>query len=300
MPTLGDTKLQKLTPGQLDRLYRKLERSGGVNGKPLSPRTVRYLHTIIRKMLAQAVRDSLLATNPADRADPPSAREAKAPEMVTGSGEQMGRFLSKATDHALYPLFVVYATTGLRRGEGLGLLWQDVDLEKGRLSVRRSVTETAGVVRIEATKTDRSRVVDLDDFTVSVLRAHKVAQAAQRLRLGDLWQDEGRVFAHDGRNIRGRQAGGVLQPESVLRSFKALLGRINAKLEAHEKLPDMHLHGLRHTWATLALSHGVHFKVVQERLGHSTPQITLSVYSHVGDTLQRDAAATVASAILGS
>lgn len=197
-------------------------------------------------------------------------------------------------------LFVLYATTGMRRGEGIGLQWKDIDLEGRKLSIRRAVRETAGVVEIAQPKTGRARVIDLDDATVAVLRGHRVAQAAERLAAGERWQDAGWVFAHDGRNVTGHLAGGVLQPDSVWRIFKALVVAINRGLSEENQLPDIALHGLRHSWATLALQANVHVKVVQERLGHSTPQITLSVYSHVSPTMQAEAAATVASAIFGA
>lgn len=141
IPALGDVKLQKLTARQIDGLYRSLEATGAVDGKPLSARTVRYTHMIFRKALAQAVRDGLLMRNPTDTTSPPTARQAKAPEMKVWTADQIGRFLAwdRARDDRLYPLWLLYATSGMRRGEALGLRWDDLDTEHGQLSVRRGV-----------------------------------------------------------------------------------------------------------------------------------------------------------------
>ena len=269
--------------------------------KPLSARTVRYVHMILRKALGQAMRDGLLMRNPTDTTSPPTARQAKAPEMKVWTADEIGRFLAwtRAQDDRLYPLWLLYATTGMRRGEALGLRWEDLDTEHAQLSIRRGVVQYGKTIAQSGTKTARSRVVDLDTVTLTALKEHRVRQAEERLRLGAKWEDQRLIFAHDGRGIGGR-AGGWLRPESVTQAFKGRVRLFNADANNKTaKLPPLSPHGLRHSWATMALSGNIHVRVVQERLGHASAQITLNTYSHVGPTLHREAAEAIAAGLFG-
>jgi len=252
-------------------------RCHGVGG--LSARTVRYVHAIVRRALSDAVRKGLVARNVADLADPPSAGEARAPTMRTRSADELGAFLEHVADDRLSAAWQLLTTTGARRGEVLGAHWRDLDLEAGRRSVVQTVT-TTGVSR---PKGGRARSVALDAGTVQALRAHRKAQAAERLTWGPAYDDHGLAFC--------REDGTQLEPRSFSRAFRR-------HVELAE-LPRIRLHDLRHTWATLALGAGVHPKVVSERLGHATIAITLDVYSHVSAGMQHDAADAVAALIRG-
>jgi integrase len=158
-------------------------------GEGLSPRTVRYLHTIIHGVLGQAVRDSLLLRNAADAATPPTAKEARAPEMHPWDVGQLAAFLAWAEGASQnYPLWNTLAMTGMRRGEALALRWRDVDLDANSVSIRRSAGmvrnagEGAGVVEGD-TKSGKPRVVDLDDGAAAVLRSWKRERGALALQL---------------------------------------------------------------------------------------------------------------------
>jgi integrase len=252
--------------------------SGTASG--LDPRTVAYIHTIVHRAFKDAVRWGRLARNPADAADPPRSRP-KPDSAQAWEGATLQRFLdgTRAAGDRLYPLWVLLATTGMRRGEALGLRWADVDLEAGRAHVRQTVIQVRGHVMFGEPKTVQGRrAIDLDTWTVAVLRAHRVRMAEERLVVGPDFTDNGLIF-HD-------PSGGALRPESVSRSF--------ARAVTRQALPALTLHGLRHTWATLALQNGVHPRVVQERLGHATIAITLGIYSHVSPTLHAQAAQAVA------
>ena len=174
--------LAQLSGQRLTAHYRMLEKSGRkdyLKGHGLSARTVRYLHTIIGRVLGQAVKDSLLIRNPAAAATPPTAKEAKAPEMHPWDACQLAAFLAWAEGAAQnYALWNTLAMTGMRRGEALALRWRDVDFDAATISIRRS----AGMVRIAGegadvvegdTKSGKPRVVDLDDGAAAVLRAWK-------------------------------------------------------------------------------------------------------------------------------
>jgi integrase len=276
IPAIGAVPLARLTATALDDLYGRLLRAGRCDGAGgLSARTVRYVHTIVRRALADAVRKGLVARNVADLADPPSVSEAKAPTMRTWTADEVAAYLAHVHDDRLSAAWQLLATTGARRGEVLGARWRDLDLARGRWSIVQTVIES-GVSR---PKGGRTRNVALDAGTIEALRAHRRAQAAEKLGFGPAYDDHGLVFC--------REDGTPLEPRTFSRAF----GR---HVELAE-LPRIRLHDLRHTWATLALGAGVHPKVVSERLGHASIAITLDVYSHVSAGLQQDAADTVAA-----
>ena len=183
--------LAQVTGQDLTTHYRVLEQSGRKDGHgdELSARSVRYLHTIVHRVLGQAVRDAMLLRNAADASTPPTAREARAPEMTCWSAGQLDAFLGWAEGNSqYYPLWFVLAYTGMRRGEPLALRWRDIDVDAGTIAVRRSVGSVrfAGeeaVLHEGDTKSGKARVVDIDPATVAVLRAWKRERGAMALQL---------------------------------------------------------------------------------------------------------------------
>jgi integrase len=254
-------------------------------GSGLSPRTVRYIHTIIHRMLGDAVRWGRIARNSADAADPPRAAATQRPAMRTWTAKHLRAFLDRTRDHRLHAAFTVLATTGMRRGECLGLRWQDLDLDTGRASISQTLVMVVHDVRIGSPKTSRGRrTVALDPDTVAVLREHRRRMLTERMLMGAGFRDHGLVFH--------RPDGGPLHPERFSREFTRAVARTD--------LPRIRLHDLRHGWATMALQAGIHPKVVQERLGHAGIAITLDTYSHVTEGLHGEAANLVAGLIAGS
>ncbi|MGI8727762.1 MAG: tyrosine-type recombinase/integrase [Solirubrobacterales bacterium] len=270
VPRIGSVSLQGLTPPMLNRLYSDLQ-SG------LSPRTIRYIHAILRRALSDAVKWARLARSPADAADPPSLRAAKSCEMKTWSGTELREFLDSVRVDRLAACWRFLAMTGCRRGEALGLRWRDLDLDRGRAMIIQTVV---GNRVVSETKSERGRrTIALDDDTVTALRAHHHAQSAERAVFGSAYQDGDLVFC--------REDGTAIWPRSLTRAF--------ASHTEAAGLPKIRLHDLRHTHATLALQAGVHPKVVQERLGHATISITLDVYSHAIPAMHEEAASRVAA-----
>ena len=291
LPALGQVPLQQLDASQIQRLYAQLLATGRkdhATGKGLSVRTVRYLHTILKAALKTAVGWELLTRNPADGARPPrasSVADGTSP-ISTWTREQLGAFLDTTSGERLGPLWRFLAMTGCRRGEALGLSWESVDLDEGRVQIRRTLIDADhGVPVWSDPKTARGRrSVQLDAGTIAVLRQLRVAQAAERLAIGAGYTEHGLVFCWpDGR---------PLHPDRVSKQY--------VRAAQRHGFPVIRLHDLRHTWATLALEGGVHPKIVSERLGHSNISITLDVYSHVSPAMQSDAAERVAGLILGS
>jgi integrase len=269
VPLLGSVSLVELDARDLNRFYAQLLAEGKKGPGSLSPTTVRRIHATLHRALGDAVRWGLLTENPADRSDPP--RQSAGREITTWTATQLCAFLTGVRDDAWYPIWHVLAMTGMRRGEVLGLRWEDVDLSKHRLAVRQTLIAVGYEVRKSTPRTRRSRrVVALDDRTVNVLEEHRQADGRNTL-----------VFAH--------ADGSGLHPCRVTRRF--------ASLVQASGLPRLRLHDLRHTHATLALRAGVHPKIVSERLGHASVTITLDLYSHASQSMQTEAAGVVSDIV---
>ncbi len=261
-PSIGRVKLKALTPAHARALYRDKLDAG------LSPRTVNYVHVTLHKALSQAMSDGLVPRNAAQVKAP---RPIK-PEIKPLSPDQARKLIETAysTGNRYAALYVLALHTGLREGEMLGLMWDDLDLDASgatpTLQVRRTLSETRTGHKFELPKSGKGRSIKLSRKAVEALRSHRAGQAEEKLRLGSLWQDNGLVFptttgtTMSGTNLLGRH-------------FKPLLKRAD--------LPAVRLHDLRHTCATILLMAGKHPKFVQEMFGHANISITLDTYSHV-------------------
>jgi integrase len=265
IPRLGNIPLVQLTSEQLQKHY-TLKASEG-----LSPRSIRYHHVVLHKALETAVKWGLLARNVSDGVDVPHARQT---EMRTWDEYEVTRFLEAARDTRYYALFHTALFTGMRRSELLALQWRDIDLHQ--ISVNRSLHQLrdGSYVFTQPKSVKSRRTIALSPSSVLTLSEHKEEQAGIRAMLGLPMRDDDLVFAtHDGKPLR---------PNTVSRAWTALA--------AHAGLKVIRLHDARHTHASLMLKQGVHPKIVQERLGHSSIQVTLDTYSHVAPGLQEAAA----------
>jgi integrase len=238
---------------------------------------VRYFHAIIRQALQQAVREGILPRNVADATSPPVIRNK---QMRPLTEDELLEFFEVAKEDRLFPAFVLVATTGLRRGELCGLKWDCVDLEEGVLITRRQLlTLDDGLHLEEDTKSKRGRRrITLTDDAVRELKAHRARQAEEQLLLGEAYQKNNLVFC--------KADGAKIDPREFTKRFPAYYSK-------KQELPRVRLHDLRHTHASLLLARGVHPKVVQERLGHSSITMTLDLYSHMTPGLDEAAAATL-------
>lgn len=283
IPRLGPSRLQAIGPGDLNALYSELLRTGRRDGHGgLSPRTVRYVHSILRRALDAAVRWNLVPGNVAAVADPPKSAR-KMPEMRTWSADQVRAFLEGTADDRFHAAWVLLATTGMRRGEVLGLRWVDIDFDRRRLSVNRSLVSVNYEIKVEAPKTARSRrSVALDEATLLRLRDHRTSQIEERLALGSPFAEEGLVFSNDD--------GSAVHPDKLTKAFVRVVKGLG--------LPRIRLHDLRHTHASLALRAGIHPKVVSERLGHSSIAVTMDTYTHAIPALHEEAASTIADLVM--
>jgi len=280
VPSLGSTKLQRLTPAAINALYGRLLESGRVKGEGgLSVSSVRRVHAVLHRALRDAVRWGYLTASPVDGADPPKQNGTHA-ERPVWNREQLLAFLDSLADDRLFALWRLLAMTGARRGEALGLRWEDLDIEAGTITIRRSLGVIDGEILLSDPKTKRGmRTIALDPLTLEALKAHAARQADERQEWDDAWVDSGYIFT--------RENGSSLHPYAVSAMF-----RRHSRAAA---LPEIPLHSLRHSYATLAISSGVNPRIVSARLGHSTVALTLDIYSHVLPQADAEAASQIAA-----
>ena len=282
LPCIGGRQLRDIGPGQLNTLYADLLDHGRQNGDGgLSPKTVRYIHTIVHKALADARDAGLVASNIAERAKPPRPRAMAPTELRFWKPAELRTFLDLVTEHRLVAAWHVSAMTGMRRGEVLGLRWADFDLDAARIHVRQALVSVAYELVMSTPKNHRARVIDLDAGTVDQLRQHQKRQTLGRAEWGADFNDHDLVFC--------KENGEPLHPQTYSQAFERLV--------AGSSLPRIRLHDLRHTHATIALSAGIPPKVISEHLGHESPAFTLKQYAHVIPGMQADAARTIAALV---
>jgi len=279
-PALGHLPVQQVETRHLDRLYADLLDHGRNDGQGLSPTTVRYVHTIVGAVLGDAEKRGVVRKAMHANAAVPTKR-GKASTLRTWDGATIAAFLTATADDRRSPLWRLLFSTGLRRGEALGIGWEHLDLDAGTLRVARSLVDVDwGRPVYAAPKTAHGlRTIHLDPATVAALRTLRAQQAQERLLFGAGYADQGLVFC--------REDGAPLHPDRISKAFQEQAQR--------HGLPVIRLHDCRHSWATLALANGVPVKVVQERLGHAHPSITLGIYTHVTPGMDAEAAATVAN-----
>jgi integrase len=245
-----------------------------MTARGLSGSTVRCLHDVVRMSLAAAVRQGLIARNPALDVLLP-AKTRRIPKHW--SGDEVRRFLSSVAGEPDAAQWMMLLYTGMRIGELLALRWQDVDLVSGTARIVRTVTvdrDGREVIAEGAKSRASNRTVPLVGPCLAALKAHQAALKARRLKAGPAWVEEDLAFPGP--------SGGPLRRRSASSRFAALVKR--------HGLPTLSPHGCRHTAATLLLESGVHPKIVSELLGHSSVSVTLDTYSHVGEGLKRAAA----------
>ena len=274
IPGLGHIAIAKLTPAEVQAfLNRKL--AGG-----LSARRVQYIHAVLRRALRTAERWGMVSRNVAKLVDPPRVPRH---EISPLTPEQAKRLVETADDDRYLALYITALGTGLRQGELLGLRWEDVDLDAGRVRVRHTLANVGGTLTLLEPKTERSRRnIMLPDSVTAALRAHRTRQRMERLVAGSRWVDSGHVFT--------TTIGTPLHAATVTRAFQAALDRAS--------LPRSRFHDLRHAAATFLLAQGMTLEDVKQLLGHSSITLTSNTYGHVLEQRQRQVARAM-DAVLG-
>jgi integrase len=274
IPGLGHIALAKLAPADVQAFLNRKSASG------LSPRRVQYIHAVLRRALVTAERWGMVSRNVAKLVDPPRVTKH---EITPLAPEQAKRLIDAAQSDRYQALYVAALGTGLRQGELLGLRWDDVDLDAGRLRVRHTLARVDGSLVLLEPKTERSRrTVVLPETVITALRAHRTRQLMERLVAGSRWVDSGHVFA--------TTIGTPIEAAAVTRAFHRALARA--------ALPHSRFHDLRHATATFLLAQGMTLEDVKYLLGHSSITLTSNTYGHVLEKRQHQVAQAM-DAVLG-
>ena len=276
-PSIGNIPLTKLTTLDLQRLYQKLLTEGRVDRleaknqpKGLSSKTVRNINQVISSAMQLAIQQHLISHDPTDGCALPKTEHR---EMQTLSADQLTAFLLEAKHSGVFEMYYIELATGLRRGELLGLKWEDIDFTTQTLRVRRQVGRINGEVREAPLKTKNAyRTISLGTDAVGILKQQREKQPSS-------------AYVFPG------PTGGPIAPDSVLHMLHRVLDRAD--------LPEIRFHDLRHTFATLALQNGVDVKTVSGMLGHFSAGFTLDTYAHVTTAAQKKAAETMGVVLAG-
>jgi integrase len=278
VPSIGGVMLAEVDGSMLNALYATLLSDGRTEirrglGAGLAPKTVRNVHGVLARAFRDAVRWGRIVRNPCDAADPP---RGQSPEMNAWTADELAAFVRSTGSHRWAGVWRLMATTGMRRGEVLGLRWGDVDLKAGTVTIRSTRIRYGTTIATSTPKTARgNRTIAIGPATVAALKAWKRQQAADRLLMGAGWQDTTGLVVTVG-------DGSAPNPEAFSNRFHTLARRAG--------LRPIRLHDLRHSYATAALADGVPVKVVSQRIGHADITVTLKVYAHVMPGDDADAA----------
>lgn len=300
IPALGNRKLSELNAVEIELLYNNMGAPKEAGGMGLSAGTIHHVHTVLNSALKKAVKQRLIAHNPAEATERPTVERLSVEQQgfTSLTPEQAITFLQAAKsfpgdpdvieaqgadprtgeDDRYYALFVVLLMTGARPGEALALQWSDLELEKGLLHVRRTLVNRSGVGKHFALpKTKKSaRTLDLPEIAVQALKEHRRKQLEERLAAGPAWEDGDLVFP----TVIGTPSE---HQNIVNRHFKPLLKAAG--------LPDVRLYDLRHSYTSLRHALGHSLLQISRGLGHSTIKLTADTYAHLFREQEKEAAA---------
>ena len=269
-PALGAVKLQALTAPQIQKFYNSLQKGE----KPLSAKTIKNVHGVFHKALQQAVEVGYIRFNPSDACKLPRITKK---EIIPLDDKQISAFLEAVKGHRYQAFYTVTLFTGLREGEALGLKWDCVDFQNGKILVNKQLQrekKKGGQYVFAPLKNDKARTITPAPWVMQLLERHRDTQTEDRLRAADDWEDSGLVFTD--------ALGHHLAIHTVYKDFK--------KLAASIGLPEARIHDLRHTFAVASLRAGDDPKTLQDNLGHATVAFTLDTYGHVIAQMKKDSA----------
>jgi integrase len=274
-PGLGRKRLDKLTAADVRTFITEKSQTD------LSPATVAHLLRLLRNALGEAERLDLVGHNAAKAVKMPRvpSREVAALDI-----DQARVLLTVLRGHRLHALFATTLVLGLRRGEVLALTWSDIDLDNNLVRIRQSLQRLDGSLQLVETKTKASTAtLAVPPGLTAILTRHRLQQQTDRLKLRAAWPGLDLVFTST--------TGTALEPRNVSREWE--------RLRRQAGFPELRLHDLRHSCATILTALGVHPRVVMEMLRHSQIGITMNTYAHVAPLLQREAADALEAGLFG-
>ena len=283
LPTIGHLKLARVQPAHLNKLYtdmlqsRKDNREGGY-----SPASIRRCHAVISSIFSTATHWNIVTDNPCERVKPPKQAHTTA-DIKHFTVEETGAFLTELDEETAVGLlklqhnifFQLCIFCGLRRGEAVALLWSDIDLYDKTVSITKSTTIVNGKPYTKTPKNHSSeRVLSVPDHIIKQLKRYRLEYNTYRLSIGCQWVER----ADKQEYLFIQWNGAQMYPSTPYSVFKSVIAHYN---DTHtEQLPDIPLHGLRHTSATLLISQNVDVRTVSNRLGHAQTSTTMNIYSH--------------------
>ena len=274
-PAFGAVSLQSLRGSHVQKLYNEMLAKGR------NAKTVINVSAVLRKSLDVAMKQGLITSNPCDAAELPKAMRK---EIKPLTDAEIPLFLEQIEKHEFRNAYAMCLFAGLREGECLGLSWSQVDFEKGRITVSQQLQKTkSGHVEYyiaDTTKSGKPRTIEPPAICFDYLRDEKRRQAQNKLKAGELWNNEWNLVFANG-------VGRYIEIETFYRKFKKVVAAIGR--------PDARVHDLRHTAATVAIASGADIKSVQSLLGHATAAFTLDVYAHTSEAMMKDTAARMQS-----
>ncbi len=292
-PNLGNIQLARLSPAHLREFYSKSLTEGRKDGKKskgtkLTANTVGHFHRLIHLALNQAVKWELLSRNVAEAVDPPkqaSELEEEVQDMVFLNEEEIERLLNGIKGTYLYLPAYIAVNTGMRMGEVLGLRWKDIDLKRETLTIRQTLQTINREIRIrpKAKTKGSQRTIDLPKNLIQELKKHRLEQKKNMLALGELYQKQYDL-------VCCREDGSPIKSTSFGSYFVTMAKRCGLNIS---------FHALRHTHASLLIKAGVHPKVISERLGHSSISVTMDLYGHLMQGMQKEAARKIDEIMAG-
>lgn len=272
-PYMGHIELGKLNPLTIQEFYTYCKEK--LNNSATS---IRHYHSLLHKALNQAVKWRLISVNPVEAVEAPKKEEK---QLQVYDQEQLNNLLERIKGMSVYYPVMLAATTGMRLGEIAGLTWDNVDLDKGIIYVKTQLQEVNGHLEVLPLKSKSSnRKIVLLDFTIKELKRLRIEQKENKLKYGEYYTDSNFVICI-------KETGLPYTPQYISRNFRRVLKEYGVCKDLN--IPYIRFHDLRHTHATLMLKANIHPKIVAERLGHSTINLTLNTYSHVLPDMQQEA-----------
>jgi integrase len=281
-PLLGEITLTRLQPIQISQAYAKAVESGRRDGRGgLSPRTIHHMHRVLRQALAQAMKWNKLVKNPCDMLERKDRPKIEKKAVATLDAAATMKMLEAARGCRWFVPMLLGSMCGIRRGEIAALRWDDVQWEQEQITVKNSIEQTrGGICREKETKGSKCRTIAMPVLLIEELKAWRLRQAQEFLRLGMRPDGNTRVVT--------KADGSSPNPQSLTDVVSRFMKGQGS---------GVRLHGLRHSHASHLLAENVHPKIVQERLGHYSIAITMDIYSHLMPNMQADAAAKVDAAL---
>jgi integrase len=269
-PALGAVKLAALFAPEIQTLYNRLHRGVGKK-QGLSAKTIKNIHGVLHKALAQAVELHYILHNPSDACKLPRTKE---PIIKPLEESSISAFMKAISGHRYERVFIVTLFTGMRKGEVLGLTWDSIDFQNETIYLYQQLQLIKGVYKFETLKNDKTRLLSPAPTVMRALQEQRRIQIEWRLKAGSAWENSGLVFTNE--------TGHHLALYTVYKHFKDIIASIG--------LPNTRFHDMRHTYAVNSLQAGDDVKTVQENLGHHAAAFTLDKYGHVTERMKKESA----------